>query len=237
MKMHLVCFVGLLFIQLAFSQPKTLPMPRAIPADTTFVGELKINIVIPESCYVYYTLDGTIPSEKNGFYYVSQFEVTINKPTILKAVSIYKYNLQDTILNSSILVVNYQQKLSSVYEFNNPIFFVDSIKVVLLQPQNATIYFTMDGTIPDSTSDIFTKPIIIYKTTTFKAFARKDGYIDCSVKTITFRKYAESIIDRKKANVKRITNNNNSYFTASGRKVERFYQNKKNQRIIKYQKK
>lgn len=51
---------------------------------------------------------------------------------------------------------------------------------------DAVIYFTMDGTEPDESSKVYSGPVIIDKTTEFKAFARKDGLLPSKIIEATF---------------------------------------------------
>ena len=42
----------------------------------------------------------------------------------------------------------------------------------------ATIYYTTDGTIPTTSSSVYTGQILVSSTSTLKAIAVRDGYID-----------------------------------------------------------
>ena len=48
-------------------------------------------------------------------------------------------------------------------------------------PADATIYYTTDGSTPDSTSSVYSTPITVNEHTVIKAFAVKDGYPDSDV--------------------------------------------------------
>ncbi len=47
--------------------------------------------------------------------------------------------------------------------------------------ENATIYYTVDGTTPDMNSTVYSEPLSITETTTVKAIAVKEGFIDSEV--------------------------------------------------------
>lgn len=52
--------------------------------------------------------------------------------------------------------------------------------------EGATIYYTLDGTTPTTTSSVYTSPIEITATTTVKALGAKDGYNNSNVATATY---------------------------------------------------
>lgn len=55
--------------------------------------------------------------------------------------------------------------------------FIDPISVeITTETLNTNIYFTLDGTDPDETSDLYTQPLYIDSDVTIKARAYKDGY-------------------------------------------------------------
>lgn len=52
--------------------------------------------------------------------------------------------------------------------------------------ENASIYYTLDGTTPTTTSTLYTSPIAISQTTTVKAIATANGYNNSSVSSATY---------------------------------------------------
>ena len=51
---------------------------------------------------------------------------------------------------------------------------------------SATIYYTVDGTDPDSTSLVYSSPLTISETTTLKAIAMRDGYDNSGIASATY---------------------------------------------------
>ena len=74
-----------------------------------------------------------------------------------------------------------------------PIFSIDGgyiasgKEITLKTNDDSTIYFTTDGSFPSKNSTKYTKPIKIDKTTVIKAISYKDGYIESSVISRTFK--------------------------------------------------
>lgn len=72
-------------------------------------------------------------------------------------------------------------------QFNiNNIYVDKGTKIELKEPDNATIYYTLDGSFPTINSTKYTSPIEINNTTTIKAVAYKDNYIESDVISRTF---------------------------------------------------
>ena len=53
--------------------------------------------------------------------------------------------------------------------------------------EDATIYYTIDGKTPTEESSVYSTPIEVSKTTTIKAFAKKDGMKNSGIATATFK--------------------------------------------------
>ncbi len=66
--------------------------------------------------------------------------------------------------------------------------YVDSgVEIKLSTNDNSEIYYTTNGSFPNKNSTKYTKPIKIDKTTVVKAISYKDGYIESSVISRTFK--------------------------------------------------
>ena len=98
-----------------------------------------------------------------------------------------------------------------------PIFSINSIyvkkddKVSIKSNDNSTIYYTTDGTFPNSNSKKYTEPITINKNMVIKTIAYKDNYLESDVVSQTF------IIDNPKdVAVISISSDYNSLFGGNG---------------------
>lgn len=61
--------------------------------------------------------------------------------------------------------------------------------------RNTGIYYTLDGTSPDSNGIVYRNPFPIFKTTAVKAFVKKDGWEDSKVITVEFHKSKVAIAE------------------------------------------
>ncbi len=92
-------------------------------------------------------------------------------------------------------------RLKSPAIFAEKDLFKDSLVVELKMNFNAVnIYYTLDGSEPDSTSFLYTQPIILDKTTTLKAIAQKEGWKSSEVISKQFAsvKYTPTKVTLKK---------------------------------------
>ncbi len=79
--------------------------------------------------------------------------------------------------------------------------FKDTMQVALKMNFNkVNIYYTLDGTTPDSTSKLYTEPFVLTKTTMVKAIAQKEGWksSEASTKQFASVKYMPTNIQLKK---------------------------------------
>ena len=64
--------------------------------------------------------------------------------------------------------------------------FGSTVQVAISVPTRATVYYTTDGSTPDSDSSVYSEPFTLSATTTVKAIALKDGvYSEVASKTLT----------------------------------------------------
>lgn len=134
------------------------------------VQNLTLTSETPEA-QIYYTLNGDAPSESSAKY---TSPITVGSNASVRAVAI-----KNGMSNSSV-------KLET-YSFNTvapPLFsqestsFTDSLVVAIeSSTPGANIFYTTDGSTPDSTSTQYAAPFVINKSTVVKAVAVKSGML------------------------------------------------------------
>jgi hypothetical protein len=156
--------------------------PRFNPGATTYYSTQNITITCttPEAT-IRYTTDGSTPTATSPVY---TGPIVVDKTTTIKA-----YATKSGIDDSYMATATYIIKVAA------PTFSPSYYGVVYDTPQNieintttpgVTIFYTVDGSTPITTSPVYTGPIMVDKTTTIKAYAVKDGLDDSYVVTATY---------------------------------------------------
>jgi hypothetical protein len=179
-----------------------LPAPVcSVPYDTIFRGELVDTLWCPhDSAYVYFTTDGSAPHTMCAFFtpgykWVFRFDSTAT----VKAFSWWRKGSGE-VLTSDTISVTYTKKLHIPQNDPWSLFFTDSVFVMLMSPENgSTIFYTLDGSEPDSTSAVYTIRILIKKTTTIKFMATKPKRAPSDIVTRVYEKI-QVFVNRHSAN-------------------------------------
>ncbi len=172
--------------------PNQVKKPLISPLGGVFFNEQQIEITCDtEGAIIRYTIDGTNPSRKNGIIYSKRFHVDIFK--ILKVIA-YKDPLKD----SNIVRSAYSFKVGGInYKVQENDINSDFIcySDISLDISNATdgsvIYYTTDGSMPSSTSNMYTTPLTLSNDITIRTIAYKYGWSYSETKTTRFTFVAE----------------------------------------------
>jgi hypothetical protein len=118
------------------------------------------------SANIYYTLDQTIPTTASNIY---TSPITVTAPTTIKAIASANNYLQSSIASATFTLPT---------QTPAPIFrpaggtYTSSQQVALTDADtSATIYYTLDGSTPTTSSTVYTTPITVATNTTINATA------------------------------------------------------------------
>ena len=173
--------------------------PTFIPADETFSGSTEVTISCATTgAEIYYTLDGSVPSETNGTKFTSAISLT--STTTIKAIAV-----KDGAYSSEIVTKKYTN--GSAVE--TPVLsvpagdFWNTITVfVTCNTKEANIYYTTDGSEPTAASTAYTAAgIKISDTTTLKVYATKEGISPSNVVTAVYTKHDNETYTENKSGV------------------------------------
>jgi len=155
-----------------------LPQLTATPGNGThFIIDTTISLstAITVGHRIYYTMDGSEPDTSNASQlYSAPFTVSGDTVTV-KAVIV----VNGTILESK--TWTYFQDVIAVTITATPgdstHFDLDTTVSLLANPADASIHYTLDGTLPTTGSPLYTGPITIKQNTLLRVMAYKAGYI------------------------------------------------------------
>ncbi len=145
---------------------------NAIPTPIiTYMDEMVTLQCQQPEAKIYYTLDGTEPTDKSTLY-TAPFKLDYN--ATIKAVAI-----QADYANSYIATYKIDN-----YSVTAPIISYSDLQLHITTPTaGAKIYYTLDGTEPTDKSTLYTGPVALTHNCTVKAIALRDKYTDSPVTT------------------------------------------------------
>ena len=158
----------------------------AVTGDNEFTDTLSVELATEtEGAAIYYTLDESEPTAESTLY---EDAIVLEDTTTIKAIAI-----KDDMQNSEVFSATYTkvepQCVAPTANYADGQKFGDTLTISLaVADEDATIYYTTDGTEPTAESTKYTQPFEISATTTVKAIAVKEGYADSEVFTATYTK-------------------------------------------------
>jgi hypothetical protein len=152
-------------------------------------GTLQHRIIIDCTTYeadIFYTNNGSTPTANSAKYLVP---LTITASTTYKVFAMREHMIDSEVLEYTVSIptpvatpvatpVPGPTAIANTY--------ASAQSVYLSSTVDAAIYYTLDGTEPTTSSNLYTGPITITTTTTLKAFAVKSGMPDSAVLTATY---------------------------------------------------
>lgn len=146
--------------------------PVFTPAEGTYPYSVDVTIACEtEGATIYYTLDGTDPSDASNAYTGA---IHITETTTVKAIAI-KNALSSEIVSATYTISNIETVATPVItpeagSYNTP----QQITIVC-ETAEAVIHYTTDGTDPTAESASYTEPFTLSASATVKAIAVKEG--------------------------------------------------------------
>ncbi len=176
------CAFGLLFLAFASHSASAqavglVPSPVMVPAGINdFVGSTSVSFHKVNNGRIFYTVDGTFPTNKS-LQYQEGSVLVFYQTTTVNAVH-YLAGFASEVVTG----VFTRAKVSAPQaNTGGKADFYPSVicTLTVAKPASeATIYYTLDGTDPGSNSPVYSGPLPIAKSTTVKAYATAPGYDD-----------------------------------------------------------
>ncbi len=155
--------------------------PTFSPAGGTYMEEQSVAInSATTGTSIYYTTDGSTPSVSSNAY---SSAIAVSKNTTIKAVAV-KGNVISNVAEAA-----YELKVAKPVISPNGTSFDEYQEVAITcATGGATIYYTLDGTEPTSSSNEYTGSISVSDSKTVKAIAIKEGWTASEIAEAAFTK-------------------------------------------------
>ena len=146
---------------------QTAPNTTADPTGGTFSNPVSVNLSTDEPATIYYTLDGSTPT-KNSTVYDGPVELTGN--ATLKFFSVDAAGNEESVQSET---YTFDPDTAAPNTMADPGSgeYSQSVEVELLVSENATTYYTTDGSTPTTDSKVYDGPITLDNDTTLKFFS------------------------------------------------------------------
>lgn len=129
--------------------------PVASPVSDTYSEDQSVTIAVKNGSKIYYTTDGTEPTV-NSKEYTGKFQVS-EGTTIVKFIAVNEYGFVSDVVTEE-YVINYEAPSApTIYPEKTSFEQANSVMVTINNyPIDAKVYYTMDGTLPDEKSTLYT---------------------------------------------------------------------------------
>ena len=161
-----------------------MPTPSIISGSVVQAGS-KLILTSENDSLIYYTIDGTNPTNESILY---TEPITISESVTIKAIAI-KENFNDSDIAIFTYTVNtddLKMPLPTASIASGSAVQKGTEVELLCFTEDATIYYTVDGTVPTTNSLIYSKPIVVNTDMTIQAIAVKEGYENSDIATFIY---------------------------------------------------
>jgi predicted 3-demethylubiquinone-9 3-methyltransferase (glyoxalase superfamily) len=161
----------------------TAPTVTVSPNGGTFATTQQVTLTANETATIYYTLDGSTPTTASSVY---------STALTISATSTLKFFGKDTAGNQSAVqsvsfTINAPDTTAPTVNISPAAgTFASAQSVTLTASEPSTIYYTLDGSTPTTSSTVYSTPISVSATTTIKYFAKDTAGNSGTVQTATF---------------------------------------------------
>lgn len=134
--------------------------PVASPVGDTYSDDQSITLAAKSDCEIYYTLDGTEPTEYSTKY-TGKIDIT-DGTTTLKFIAVNEYGFASHTVTEE-YVISYQAPSAPTIYPENTSFKQSSDVMVTINniPAGSTAYYTTDGSVPNEDSNVYTGPFAL----------------------------------------------------------------------------
>lgn len=170
---------GVYYIDDVYFTDSLPPTPPASPDAFKSGGEYSGSVTVALSSKsgklpIYYTLDGTEPDEKSKEY--TQPLTLTNDSTIIAVTYDPEHDLYSDYSTFKYIILDKKDIIEPSFSSAGGTYFNNQSITLMTPTEDATIYYTLDGSTPTKSSNKYTESIYITENTIIKAIAVKDNH-------------------------------------------------------------
>jgi hypothetical protein len=139
-----------------------------ITSGGTFTGTKSVTMSTNETATIYYTLDGSTPTTSSSIY---SSALSISATTTLKAFTVDTAGNQSAVQTVTYTFEEVDTTAPTVTPSPAAGTYTSAQSVTLSADETATIYYTLDGSTPTTSSNVYSAPISVDVTTTIQFIA------------------------------------------------------------------
>lgn len=123
-------------------------------------SNISVELISPEGYNIYYTLDGTWPSEKNGKLYEEPVKITNQGKTTLSAVCVNDEGKLSGVASET-YEISYVMPMTPEISPTGGVITKETYLTITCETEGVSIYYTWDDTMPTVDSALYTEPILV----------------------------------------------------------------------------
>lgn len=161
----------------------TAPIITCSSSGGTFSSAQTVTLSSNETSTIYYTLDGLTPTTSSSVY---SSALTISSTSTLKFFGKDTAGNQSTVQSISFTISAVDATPPTITISPTAGTYTGTQSVTLSANETATIYYTLDGTTPTTSSSVYSAPISISATTTVSYFGKDSAGNNSTVQTAPY---------------------------------------------------
>ncbi|MCP4377572.1 MAG: hypothetical protein GY794_15515, partial [bacterium] len=159
----------------------TLPAPVISPASGSYFGSVDVSITAEPDATIYYTTDGSVPTTLSSLY-TGSFLLTLD--TTVQAIAVLS-GRSDSPVSSANYVVSLDLLAPTIDPASGT--YLDLVTVSMTPGvSGALVYYTTDGSVPTTSSIVYTGPFDLTADATVRAITVLSGFNDSPEVSATY---------------------------------------------------